>query len=226
MNIEESKFRHEPIEELAEEIWALREEDRNKFDILVGGSKLEDSRSTFLRMQEQGLVRRDGKKIDLTPAGEEIARKVIRRHRLSEVLLQQVLEVEEREADRTACEFEHQLSDQVTRSVCTYLGHPAVCPHGKEIPKGDCCNRLVEPGEPLVIRLSDMRPGEAGRIVFILPENRARLAKLSCMGIVPGQVIRLERKWPSVVITKEEATLAMDREVGREIYVKRVQESK
>ncbi len=215
-------FLHVAVEELAEEIWALRELDRNDLTTLLTGSKLDDSRAAFQQMQDQDLARVEGEKVLLTPAGEYIARRVIRRHRLAEFLLAQVLEVDEEETERTACEFEHLLSDQVTTSVCTYLGHPPLCPHGKPIPKGRCCEQLVADMEPLVVRLTDLRPGEDCRIVFIVPKHQARLLKLGSMGLVPGQVVRLDRKSPSVVVQRQETTLALDREIGEEIYVKKV----
>jgi DtxR family Mn-dependent transcriptional regulator len=218
----EDAIRHVPIEELAEEIWALGEEGRNEFDTLLAGSKVANSRATLETMMKRRLARRDGDRVVLTPAGEQIARLVVRRHRLAEVLLQEVLEVEAREAERTACEFEHMLSEAVTDSVCTYLGHPPSCPHGKRIPKGRCCDRLVAELEPLVVRLTDLRPGEAGRIVFMQGGDRKRLEKLASMGVVPGRTVRLDRKWPSVVIRKEEISLALDQELGGSIFVKKV----
>jgi DtxR family Mn-dependent transcriptional regulator len=222
MMTREDAVRHVPVEEMAEEIWALREEGRNDLDTLLAGSKLQDSRATLDEMLERRLARRDGDRIQLTAEGEGIARQVVRRHRLAEVLLQQVLEVEAGEAERTACEFEHMLSEAVTDSVCTYMGHPPSCPHGKAIPKGRCCDRLVADMAPLVVRLTDLRPGEEGRIVFMQGDNRARLQKLASMGVVPGRIVRLDRKWPSVVIKKEEISLALDQELGREIFVKKI----
>ena len=216
------KLLHDPVEELAEEIWALREMDRNDQSTVLGGSKVENCRLRLGEMESAGLLRIEGEKVLLTPAGDQIARRVIRRHRLAEVLLQIVLEVEEKEADRTACEFEHLLSDLVTESVCTYLGHPPLCPHGKPIPRGKCCNLLGNAMKPLVGRLTDLRPGETGRIVFIVPEHRARLENLGRRGLVPGQLLRLDRKQPSVVVQMGETTLAMDPEIGREIYVRKV----
>ena len=75
---------------------------------------------------------------------------------------------------------------------------------------------------PLVVRLTELRPGEDGRIVFIVPKQQARLLKLGSMGLVPGQIVRLDRKSPSVVVQRDETTLALDREIGEEIYVKKV----
>ncbi|MGA2713936.1 MAG: iron dependent repressor, metal binding and dimerization domain protein [Bryobacteraceae bacterium] len=87
-----------------------------------------------------GLVTvRDGKE-EFTPAGEERARNVIRRHRLSERLFMDVLSIrDEVEIESSACKFEHILSPDVTDRLCSLLGHPLECPHGSPIPQGECC---------------------------------------------------------------------------------------
>jgi len=75
-----------------------------------------------------------------TPAGEERARNVIRRHRLAERLFMDVLSIrDEVEVESSACKFEHILSEDVTDRICTLLGHPVECPHGSPIPRGECC---------------------------------------------------------------------------------------
>ena len=72
-----------------------------------------------------------------TPAGEERARNVIRRHRLAERLFMDVLSIrDEVEVESSACKFEHILSEDVTDRICTLLGHPVECPHGSPIPQG------------------------------------------------------------------------------------------
>lgn len=78
--------------------------------------------------------------IRLTPKGEKRAEDVIRRHRLAERLFMQTFQVENEEVvEQQACKFEHILSPEVTDKICTFLGHPATCPHGSAIPRGDCC---------------------------------------------------------------------------------------
>src|SRR3970282_840453 len=149
-------------------------------------------RSRSSRRRSGRSVRRGGTGSTPSPGaascgegGGEVGRRVIRGHRLAEVLLQQVLEVEEGEADRAACEFEHMLSEAVTESVCTYLGHPPVCPPGNPIPRGGCGARPAAEMEPLVVRLTEMRPGEEGRIVYIRGGAGRRLERLAGMGLVP-----------------------------------------
>jgi DtxR family Mn-dependent transcriptional regulator len=75
--------------------------------------------------------------------------------------------------------------------------------------------------EPLVRRLADLQLGEQGSIVFMTPDSRSRLSRLSGLGVVPGNTLRLVQKRPSVVVEVGATTLALDRTIADEIYVKR-----
>ncbi len=80
--------------------------------------------------------------IEYTDRGQLRARNVVRRHRLAERLFVQTFRVDnESEVEQQACKFEHILSPEATDSICTFLGHPAACPHGNVIPAGECCER-------------------------------------------------------------------------------------
>ncbi|MDP9052859.1 MAG: hypothetical protein M3N93_00930 [Acidobacteriota bacterium] len=97
-----------------------------------------------------GLVTIEDGEERFTPAGEERARNVIRRHRLAERLFMDVLSIrDEVEIESSACKFEHILSADVTDRICTLLGHPVACPHGSPIPRGECCaeNRVLDGSE-------------------------------------------------------------------------------
>jgi DtxR family Mn-dependent transcriptional regulator len=76
--------------------------------------------------------------------------------------------------------------------------------------------------EPLVRPLADLKPGEEGRVVFITPKSRSRLERLSALGLIPGSVVKLAQKHPSFVLEIGDTTLALDEEIVREIYVKKV----
>ena len=154
--------------------------------------------------------------------GERRAKEVIRRHRLAERLLSEVFELEEKYMEPSACQFEHILSPQVLDSVCTFLGHPPICPHGKPIPRGPCCVKYKREMEPLVRPLSDLKLGERGRIVFITPRSRTLLDRLSSFGLIPGSGVRLAQKRPSFVLEIGETTLALDEDIAREVYVKKI----
>jgi DtxR family Mn-dependent transcriptional regulator len=211
----------ERIEELAEEIWALTESGENTFARLVGGSKIEDPSSVFEEMVREGLALRRGESVALSASGEEIARAVVRRHRLAEMLFTQVLALREAETEAAACEMEHILSAEVTDSVCTFLGHPPHCPHGKAIPRGRCCEILLREMSPLVSRLLDLAVGDSARIVFITPQSRRSLDRIATLGVVPGAPVRLKQKSPALVLEVGQTLIALDREVGAEIFVRR-----
>ncbi|HWY70511.1 MAG TPA: ATP-binding cassette domain-containing protein [Terriglobales bacterium] len=88
--------------------------------------------------------------VDFTPAGQQRAADVIRRHRLAERLFTQTLKVQnEDEIEQQACKFEHILSPEVTEKICSFLGHPATCPHGSPIPAGECCDKAGRVPDPV-----------------------------------------------------------------------------
>ncbi len=153
----------------------------------------------------------------LKERGEEKAREIIRRHRLTERLLSEIFEMSGEEVEEEACKFEHILSPGVTESVCTFLGHPPTCIHGKPIPRGECCARFKKEMKPLVTPLEELGLGEEGRIVFIAPKSHQRLDRLSILGIVPGSIVRMHQRNPSHVLQIGETFLALDREITKDI---------
>ena len=220
-DLDREDIRRHRIEDMAEEIWTLAEEGSHALSDLESRSKIKTVKETLQDMSRDGLTElRDGE-IHLTPGGESLALEIVRRHRLAETLFSLLLDMEEEVAEETACAFEHILSTQVTTSVCTYLGHPPACPHGKRIPRGKCCGSFQPEMKPLVRRLADLRLGEQGAIVFMTPDSRGRLSRLSGLGVLPGSMLRLVQKRPSVVVEVGATTLALDRAIADEIFVKR-----
>jgi DtxR family Mn-dependent transcriptional regulator len=209
-------------EEILELLWTLRETGKSRLEEILQVAEEKETERILSEMEGEGWIAiRDGR-VDLLEEGERRAGEVIRRHRLAERLLSEVLEVEESHMESSACQFEHILSPKVLDSVCTFLGHPPICPHGKPIPRGPCCARFKKEIEPLVRPLADLKPGEEGRVVFIAPRSRSRLERLSALGLIPGSVLKLAQKHPSFVLEVGETTLALDEEIVREIYVKKV----
>jgi len=208
-------------DEILELIWLLREEGRATRGHLVSSSDEDRPEAVLEELVAAGLVEVSRDDIRLTRSGEDRARGIIRRHRLAEVLLHNLFELDRSQVETEACRFEHILSPAVTESVCAFLGHPPVCPHGKPIPRGQCCDRIRTEIQPLVTRLSDAGLGDTVRIVFIAPRSRRRLEKLSALGIVPGSRLRLLQRNPSYVLEIGETTVAVDRDITDEIFVKR-----
>jgi len=214
-------------EELLETVYTEREEGRDDAESIlahVAGEHAPDPTAADFRVLEsQGLTRVEGVRVALTEEGERRARAVIRRHRLAERLFRDLLDLSERVTESHACEFEHILSAEATDSVCTLLGHPPTCPHGKPIPPGPCCGTYQKTVRPLVTGLRSLELGATGRIVFIAPRFHDRMDRLAALGVVPGSDIRLHQRAPSFVIEVGETTIALDPDIAGEIYVKRVE---
>jgi len=212
----------ERVDELLELIWTFREKGVSDMDHLLETTQDIEAKSILRWMNKAGLFEMEGNRMVLKERGEEKAREIIRRHRLTERLLFEIFELSEEEVEEEACKLEHILSPGVTESVCTFLGHPPTCIHGKPIPRGECCAKFKKEMKPLVIPLDELGLGEEGRIVFIAPKSHQRLDRLSNLGIVPGSIIRMHQKNPSHVLQIGETLLALDRDIVKDIYVKKV----
>jgi len=215
--------RTQKTEEALSIIWEEREKKsynketiRKKILEKVGEDILED-------LAIDGHVTADGDCVKLTPKGEIMARDITRRQRLAERLLTDVLELDRKAMDWSACEFEHIISREVEESICTLLGHPKECPHGLPIPPGDCCAKAKGLLESIVVPLTKFKPGETGRIVYVLTREHPQLHKLMSLGVVPGVLIQVHQIFPSFVIQVAETQLALEKDIANEIYVKRSQ---
>ena len=171
-------------------------------------------------LQGAALLTVSDGRVALTEGGERRARDVVRRHRLTERLFHDLLAAGEETAEAQACEFEHILSPEATTSVCTLLGHPPTCPHGKPIPPGPCCSTVERTLRPLVTGLASFPLGAKGRIVFIAPKFHVRMDRLAALGVTPGSTLRLHQRSPSFVIEVGETTIALDPEIANEVFVK------
>lgn len=210
------------IDEGLELLYLLRERgilDRSTF---LRECREEDPEGLLHEIQKAGLTERGGEDaLSLSESGLTQAEGVIRRHRLAEVLFQSVLQMDEQETEETACAFEHMLSEGSCDRVCSFLGHPTHCPHGRIIPAGHCCGLGTESATE-VHPLSEMQVGDLCEVVHIRPRHHTRLDRLGSYGLIPGSTIRLHQKKPSFVLQIDETDLALDVDVARDIYVRRI----
>ena len=211
----------ERIDEALELVWLLEEEGRPEFNRFRLNSDDINFDEMVNKMIKNNLILLKADKVGFTEKGRMLAKGLIRRHRLAEQLFTEVFELTENSVEADACKMEHILSEELTESVCTFLGHPPKCPHGKPIPRGECCKKYKIEIEPMVVRLIDFEVGLKGRIVFIVSAETSRLNRLSSMGITAGSVIRLLQKKPSLVIQVDETAIAIDPDIAKEIYVKK-----
>ena len=216
-------------EEILETIFTEREQKRDDAESILahtfGGHAPDVTLADFHELEGQGLVHLTGNTVALSPEGEDEAKKIVRRHRLAERLFTDLLDLGEGEVESHACEFEHILSKEATDSVCTLLGHPPTCPHGKAIPPGPCCGVYQKTVNSLVTRLPNLPLGATARIVFIAPRFHDRMDRLAALGVIPGCDIRLHQRLPAYVIAVGETTIGLDPEIASEIFVKPIGES-
>ncbi len=133
--------RDEDTDEVLEYLWLAAEGGAIPPEACVRGAQLAQTSLTD-RMVEQNLVRRDpAHEAHLTEEGRCRAQILIRRHRLAEMLFSETFQMQPDVVEEEACYFEHRLSPPMTESICSFLGHPGLCPHGRAIPSGDCCTR-------------------------------------------------------------------------------------
>jgi len=208
------------VEEALGIIYNLREKGNNALesarDILQHGV----SDKILKTLLEKNYVRIEKEHLELTPAGEEIAVSITRRHRLAERLLADILSVGSEKIDSSACLMEHFLSPEVTEAICTLLGHPRLCPHGAKIPPGPCCKKKTTTVPSLVNTLAEMSVGQKARVLYLAGLQHSDIHKLLSLGIIPGQEIVLHQNSPAFIVKAGETNIALDKEIASKIYVR------
>ena len=212
----------ERIDEALELLWVLDEEGHNELDRFCLSTDDPDASLIIDTLVGDDYASVPDNRILLTEKGRRTARGLIRRQRLAERLFSDVFEMSDNIVVDDACKMEHILSEELTESVCTFLGHPPTCPHGKPIPRGECCKKLKIEVKPVVTRLPEFEVGSEGKITFIVPSDPARISKLNSLGISAGSVIKLIQKKPSCVLQIDETTVAIDPEIAKEIFLKKI----
>ena len=128
---------HPAFEEYCECIFELREDNLDVIQARIA-DRLRVSRPSvsemIKRLTDEGLIAVSGGHITLTDAGEELAQRVVRRHRLAERFMTDILGLSWALAHREAGRWEHVMSDAVEEAMRQKLGNPTTCPHGNPIP--------------------------------------------------------------------------------------------
>lgn len=188
---------HPAFEEYCEAIYELREDDVDVIQARIA-ERLEVSRPAvsemIKRMEAQGLVEVVDGAIRLTADGTTLAERVVRRHRLAERFLTDILGLSWAEAHQEAGKWEHVISEPVEEAMIRVLGDPTTCPHGNPIPGSDyeapdaISLTEVEVGQPFTVTripeelefapgllefLEDasIRPGVSGTVTAASPDG-------------------------------------------------------
>ena len=159
---------HPPVEEYLETMLSLSEEGVPVIQARIAerlGRSAPSVSEMLDRLREDGYVTRDGRRLSLTESGQALAEKVVRKHRLAERLLVDVIGLEWHKVHREAGRWEHVISDDVEARLVELLGDPATCPHGNPIPG----SRSPAPSTP-VRPLAEVDVGERVRLFRISEE--------------------------------------------------------
>jgi len=193
MAIEPLEF-HPPVEEYLETMLALAEEGVPVIQARIAerlGRSAPSVSEMLERLIEDGFVSRQGRQLHLTESGRTLAEKVVRKHRLAERLLVDVIGLEWHKVHREAGRWEHVISDAVEARLVELLGDPATCPHGNPIPGSSSAAGATE------VRtrpLTEVGSGERIRLVRISEEVELNLGSLTMLGeggFIPGVVAKV-----------------------------------
>jgi DtxR family Mn-dependent transcriptional regulator len=178
------------------------------------------------RLVRDGYVEMDERRqVTLTAQGQELAEAVLRRHRLTERFLVDMLGMEWHQVHEEACRLEHFISGAVEQRVVASLGHPTTCPHGNPIPGYvDAKNYLSSQN---AFRLSQADPGQSVSILCIseVVEDEEELIRyLNDKELKPGHVLSLTRRdeaQASVLLNVTEREVSIPERVASKIWVVR-----
>lgn len=210
----------EKAEEILEALWVAVEEGGQAFlDPDTMGFPVDDP--SYGELTGHALIELRQGMIYFRAEGREEGKNTIRRHRLAERLMMDVLNIRGEDGDHRACQFEHLLNEGVDAKVCTMLNHPTTCPHGKPIPPGECCAVARAQGDLGIVPLTEFKSGQDGEIAYIQTEDNKKMQKLMAMGVLPGNKITLVQSFPSYIFRVGYSEFAIDTNLAREIFVRK-----
>lgn len=175
--------------------------------------------ATLRRLESHGLIVRDGTGVVLTDEGRARSLDIVRKHRVAERFLVDVLGLDWEAAHEDACLLEHALSPRVLEALERFLGDPTECPHGHPIPSA--AGAVAQPGGT---SLADAPVGQSVRVLLV-PEVGNVLGYLGQIGLKPGVVVEVVGAEPfggPLTICVGGRTQAIAREIASPVMVESV----
>jgi len=184
---------------------------------------------TVARMERDGLLTVEGDRhLELTELGRSRAVAVMRKHRLAELLLVDVIGLEYEQAHAEACRWEHVMSEEVEQKVYELLGRPTRSPYGNEIP-GLAALGVTEPeelaasdgGQVLTTLAAVHQPGAVvvRRISEQLQNDVELIHLLHEAGVQPGAEVTVERQAGGVTVRRDGRTVEIPRRLAGLVFV-------
>ncbi|MEO7837575.1 MAG: metal-dependent transcriptional regulator [Acidimicrobiales bacterium] len=211
---------HPPLEEYLEAIHELEEEGTLVIQARLAerlGHSAPSVSEMIRRLKGEGYVAVEGRAVSLTAKGRTRAESVVRKHRLAERLLTDVIGLPWHKAHMEACRWEHVISDEVEERLVILLDNPTTCPHGNPIPGA---------GAPVtnLVALASFGPGDHVRLERVTEQveiDTEALTYLSTHGFVPGTDATIRAKAPDGTLTLQlgDDTIALGPALAGQLYV-------
>ena len=205
------------VEDYLEEIKRLEEDgERITATVLAGilEVSLPSASEMLKRLASEGyLTRAKGGEILLTAEGRRLAHTMLRRHRLVECLLTDKLGMSWHEVHGEAHKLEHAVSARVEEALAKALDYPDYCPHGHPICPVDLRRTR---------RLTELEPGERGKVAQVSELKEEVLPYLDGMGIRPGVHLSVKDAAPlegPLTVETDEGVASLGRELGALVRV-------
>ncbi|MFI5956923.1 iron dependent repressor, metal binding and dimerization domain protein [Cryptosporangium sp. NPDC051539] len=181
---------------------------------------------TVARMERDGLLTVQGDRhLELTDVGRHRAVSVMRKHRLAELLLVNVIGLEYEAAHAEACRWEHVMSAEVERKVYQLLGRPRVSPYGNRIPglaelDTDVIDGDVRPGREVTLAVTPTGDEVViQRISEQLQTDTDLIHDLHSAGVEPGVSVMVDRSDREVTLTHGDTTVKIPRSLANLVFV-------
>jgi DtxR family transcriptional regulator, Mn-dependent transcriptional regulator len=211
---------HPAFEEYCEAIFELREDDVDVIQARIA-DRLMVSRPAvsemIKRLESDGLVAIDHNAITLTTDGDRLAQRVVRRHRLAERFLTDILGLSWADAHKEAGKWEHVISTPVEQAIVRVLGDPTTCPHGNPIPGTAMPDRELQP-------LTDVVAGDHIRLERVTEQVEIDLDTLTWLdtnGFRPGADADVKGRGPDGTLTLDVGgiTIALGPALAEQLFV-------
>jgi len=214
---------HPPLEEYLEAIWELQEEGIQVIQARLAEHLNVSAPSVsemIRRLRSEGWVEVIDRFLSLTDKGRARAISVVRKHRLAERLLTDVIGLPWHKTHVEACRWEHVISDEVEERLVTLLGNPTTCPHGNPIPGSGAPERDL-----LALALSE--PGDHVRLERVTEQvevDMDALIYLDSHGFIPGCNAEVRSKAPDGTLTLAlpDGSIALGPVLAGQLFVARV----
>jgi len=212
--------RHPPVEEYLETVLELAEDGVTVTQARLA-DRLRHSAPTVSQMVRRlvtdGYLSVSNRVLSLTPKGRAKAERVVRKHRLAERLLTDVIGLGWDKAHEEAGRWEHVISDEVEDLLVRLLGNPSTCPHGNPIPGA------APPARPLAA-LAACAPGDRVRLERVTEQveiDQEALSYLADNGLTPGADAQVRKRSDdgSLVLEIDERIVAVGPGLARQLFV-------